>query len=121
MAGAAMYEGYKQGLSFVCNPFNASSSAIATVEWVFYLSKVRCMRPRPLGHLPSLLRLPPPQILDFMDTVFIVARGKWDQFIFLHVYHHSTIFIIYWFLTVAAYDGDIFYTIIANSIVHFFM
>ena len=71
------------------------------------------------GH--SLLCTSWPQILDFMDTFFIVARGKWDQFSFLHIYHHSTIFFIYWFLTVAAYDGDIFYTIIANSTVHFFM
>ena len=41
------------------------------------------------------------QILDFMDTVFIVARGKWDQFSFLHIYHHSSIFMVYWLLTVA--------------------
>jgi hypothetical protein len=86
-------------------------------------------------------------VLDFFDTFFIVARGKWDQFSFLHCYHHLSIFLTYWcvvrgrwacgklrwlakpttssalarsrrLVTVAAYDGDVYYTIIANSLVH---
>lgn len=60
-------------------------------------------------------------MLDFFDTFFIVARGSWAQFSFLHVYHHSSIFFIYWALTVMAYDGDVYYTIIANSFVHLVM
>lgn len=42
--------------------------------WVFYTSK----------------------ILDFFDTIIMVARGTWRQFSFLHVYHHTSIFMIYW-------------------------
>ena len=61
------------------------------------------------------------QILDFLDTVFIVARGKWRQLSFLHVYHHFSIFFFYWVNVNAGYDGDIFYTIIANSFVHLVM
>ena len=51
----------------VCNPHsNTGASALKDVLWLFYVSKV----------------------LDFADTFFIVVRGKWDQFSFLHVYHH---------------------------------
>lgn len=61
------------------------------------------------------------QILDFFDTFFIITRGKWEQFIFLHVYHHFSIFLTYWLVTNAAYDGDVYYTIVANSFVHLVM
>ena len=78
MAAAAFYGAYKQNYSLLCNPFITRSTAIASVLWVFYLSKV----------------------LDFFDTVFIIARGKWDQFSFLHVYHHFSIFLVYWAVSV---------------------
>ena len=45
---------------------------MANVLWLFYMSK----------------------ILDFMDTVFIVLGKKWEQLSFLHVYHHTTIFLV---------------------------
>ncbi len=51
----------------VCNAHvNTRSSELKDVLWLFYVSKV----------------------LDFADTFFIVVRGKWEQFSFLHVYHH---------------------------------
>lgn len=34
------------------------------------------------------------QILDFMDTVFIILKKSWRQLSFLHVYHHTTIFLV---------------------------
>lgn len=45
---------------------------MANVLWLFYMSK----------------------ILDFMDTLFIVLGKKWEQLSFLHVYHHTTIFLV---------------------------
>ena len=54
--------------------FNKAESGMAAMLWVFYTSK----------------------ILDFFDTIIMVARGKWRQFSFLHVYHHTSIFMIYW-------------------------
>jgi elongation of very long chain fatty acids protein 4 len=60
-------------------------------------------------------------VLDFFDTLFIVARGHWAQFSFLHVYHHFSIFLTYWLVTNAGADGDVFYTIVANSLVHLVM
>lgn len=71
----------------------------AAVLHVFYLSK----------------------ILDFFDTVFIITRRKFKQLIPLHVYHHSSIFVVYWLNMRCGYDGDIYYTIIANGFVHFVM
>jgi elongation of very long chain fatty acids protein 4 len=51
----------------------------------------------------------------------MIARGKWDQFSFLHVYHHFTIFLVYWMVTNAGYDGDVYFTIVANSFIHMVM
>jgi elongation of very long chain fatty acids protein 4 len=96
MMTAAFLQARKDNYSLVCNSFDASSKNMANITWVFYLSK----------------------ILDFCDTFFIVVRGKWQQFSFLHIYHHISIFLTYWIITVAAYDGDVYYTIIANSFIH---
>lgn len=95
MAGV---EAYKRGFSLICNEFNEKEEGLATVLWVFYLSK----------------------ILDFLDTFFIVVRGgaSWNQFSFLHTYHHVTIFLVYWLNANAGFDGDIYFTVVANSFVH---
>ena len=54
------------------NPFNQQNPPIGFVLYVFYISKV----------------------LDFMDTVFIILEKKWKQLSFLHVYHHTSIFLV---------------------------
>jgi elongation of very long chain fatty acids protein 4 len=53
-----------------------------------------------------------------VDTVFIIIEGNWRQFTFLHVFHHFTIFAFYWLNTYAGYDGDIWWTIVANGTIH---
>jgi elongation of very long chain fatty acids protein 4 len=60
-------------------------------------------------------------VLDFFDTIFMIARGQWAQFTFLHVYHHFSIFLTYWLVSNSGADGDVFYTVIANSFIHFVM
>lgn len=47
---------------------------IAAAMWWFYISK----------------------ILEFVDTAFFILRHKWNQLSFLHVYHHSTMFLFCW-------------------------
>ena len=150
----------------ICNAHsNTAESKLKDVLWLFYVSKV----------------------LDFADTFFIVVRGKWEQFSFLHIYHHfsserataraharrtdaadaglplarslararaqdrrcgrwaparslarslaahqlafaslarapallSPVFLTYWLVANAAPDGDVYYTVVANSFVHF--
>ncbi|KAF0684350.1 Aste57867_23663 [Aphanomyces stellatus] len=82
-----------------CNAFDAKSPVMGNVMWLFYISK----------------------ILDFMDTFFIIAGKKWKQLSFLHVYHHLTIFSIYWLNFRALYDGDVYLTIILNGFIHTIM
>lgn len=47
---------------------------LASAFWWFYISK----------------------ILEFTDTIFFILRKKWSQLTFLHVYHHSSMFVICW-------------------------
>jgi len=103
LCGYMMYgtvlEYQKENYQLICNPYNKAKSGMAAMLWVFYTSK----------------------ILDFFDTIIMVARGTWRQFSFLHVYHHTSIFMIYWLNLNAGYDGDIYYTIVLNGGIHFVM
>ena len=55
-----------------CNAFNKENPPVLFILYVFYLSKV----------------------LDFADTMFIIFEKKWKQLSFLHVYHHTSIFLV---------------------------
>jgi len=99
MMCAALLVAFDEDYSFLCNAFSLKKTTMASVTWVFYMSK----------------------ILDFVDTVFIVARRKWRQLSFLHVYHHSSIFMFYWLNVNVAGDGDVYYTIVVNSFIHLVM
>jgi elongation of very long chain fatty acids protein 4 len=90
----------ERNFPLICTPYEPlRTEGIPSVLWVFYISK----------------------IIDFADTFFIVARGKWVQFSFLHVYHHISIYLVYWFMVNGGYDGDIYFTIVANGVVHALM
>eukprot|EP00042_Codosiga_hollandica_P040075 m.341423 g.341423 ORF g.341423 m.341423 type:complete len:324 (-) comp55767_c0_seq1:134-1105(-) len=99
MIYAAIAEFVRQDYTLICNAFNPKELGMASVLLVFYLSK----------------------ILDFVDTLVIIVRRKWRQLSFLHVYHHISIFLVYWMNMRVGYDGDIYYTIVLNSFVHFVM
>lgn len=47
---------------------------VARVLWWYYFSK----------------------LIEFLDTVFFVLRKKTSQITFLHVYHHASMFNIWW-------------------------
>ncbi len=61
--------------------------------------------------------------LDFIDTVFIILRGKSkEQLSFLHLYHHSTIPIVWWYLLYTNYgNGTASFGALINSMVHLVM
>lgn len=99
MIAGALYAFVTGGYLPICNPHNYADSKVAGILWVFYVSKV----------------------LDFVDTFLIIARNKWDQFSFLHIYHHFSIFFVYWIVTNVGFDGDVYYTVVANSFVHLVM
>ena len=79
-----------------CNEYNTVNPPVANLLWLFYISKV----------------------WDFWDTVFIIVGKKWKQLSFLHVYHHTTIFLFYWLNCHVNYDGDIYLTILLNGFIH---
>jgi len=93
----ALFLAYRNGYSITpCVGYNKDSPAIANLLWLFYISKV----------------------WDFWDTIFIVVGKKWKQLSFLHVYHHTTIFLFYWLNANVFYDGDVYLTIVLNGFIH---
>lgn len=88
---------YRNGYTIMpCVGYNRDDPAIGNLLWLFYVSKV----------------------WDFWDTIFIVLGKKWRQLSFLHVYHHTTIFLFYWLNANVFYDGDIYLTIALNGFIH---
>jgi elongation of very long chain fatty acids protein 4 len=99
MVVSVLMEHRRRGLRPVCNAHNLAEDGIAAVLHVFYLSKA----------------------LDFADTVFMIVKSNWRQVSFLHVYHHSSIWLFYWLNTQCNYDSDIYFTIVLNGTIHFIM
>merc|ERR1712157_64089 len=88
---------YRNGYSLgVCNVYDQKNPPVANLLWIFYVSKV----------------------WDFMDTIFIVMGKKWRQLSFLHVYHHTTIFLFYWLNSHVNHGGDIVVTVFLNGFIH---
>jgi len=93
----AVFLAHRNGYSITpCVGYSQNSPPIANLLWLFYISKV----------------------WDFWDTIFIVLGKKWKQLSFLHVYHHTTIFLFYWLNANVFYDGDIYLTIVLNGFIH---
>ena len=72
---------------------------MASVLWVFYASKVP----------------------EFFDTVLMALKRNFRQITFLHVYHHSSIFIIWWFIISYCPGGSSYFSAALNSFVHVVM
>ena len=69
----ALVQAYKNNYTITpCVPFDTVTAPILPILYIFYVSKV----------------------LDFADTVFIILDKKWKQLSFLHVYHHTSIFLV---------------------------
>jgi len=72
---------------------------LARILWIFYVSK----------------------IVEFIDTWIMILKKNDRQISFLHVYHHATIFPI-WFLVLAfAPGGDSYFSAAQNSFIHVLM
>ncbi|XP_026194581.1 elongation of very long chain fatty acids protein 5-like [Cyclospora cayetanensis] len=88
-----------ENYSFLCNRFNVPNTRMAEVTWFFYMLKY----------------------LDLFDTVFMIVRGNWRQLSFLHVYHHSSVIYISWVNASVGFDGEIYYVVALNALVHVVM
>lgn len=95
--------GISQGYALLCQPVDYSTTPLgyreASVSWWYFFSK----------------------ILEYMDTVFFILRKKNGQITFLHVYHHSTMAIICWYVAKYVPGGEKFYSGGLNTLVHVFM
>jgi len=76
-----------------------SGLPMASVLWVFYMSKVP----------------------EFFDTVLMALKQNFRQITFLHVYHHSSIFVIWWMVISYAPGGSSYWSAALNSFVHVVM
>jgi len=86
MAVSIGLEAHNQGYSFWGNAVDDTERGwpMAKLIWLFTFSK----------------------ILEFMDTLIMILKKNFRQVSFLHVYHHSTIFAIWWLVTLMAPSGD---------------
>ena len=94
---------YKRGYNLVCQLVDVSNDEyelrIANVVWWYYVSK--CM--------------------EFMDTFFFIMRKKENQLSFLHIYHHSTMFCVWWAGTRFVPGGSVLTAVMVNCFVHVLM
>jgi len=61
------------------------------------------------------------KIPEFVDTVIMVLKKNFHQITFLHVYHHGSIFAIWWLVTYLAPNGEAYYSAALNSFIHVVM
>ena len=78
---------------------SAKGVGLANVLWVFFVSKIP----------------------EFVDTWIMVMKKNDRQISFLHLYHHSTIFMIWWAIVYYAPGGDSYLSAAMNSFVHVLM
>ncbi|KAK3585443.1 hypothetical protein CHS0354_020164 [Potamilus streckersoni] len=93
----------KLGYSYSCQPVSYSDDPdeirIAKALWWFYFSKC----------------------VEMLDTIFFVLRKKNNQISFLHVYHHATMFPIWWIGVKWVAGGQSFFGAMINSFIHVVM
>uniref|UniRef100_A0A0P4XV02 Elongation of very long chain fatty acids protein n=1 Tax=Daphnia magna TaxID=35525 RepID=A0A0P4XV02_9CRUS len=91
---------HRKQYNWLCQPVNYSDDPdeirIASALWWYYFSR----------------------LVEMMDTIFLVMRKKWQQLTFLHVYHHSTMFMLWWIGVKWVPGGSAFFAAMVNSFIH---
>jgi len=59
--------------------------------------------------------------IEFADTLFFVLRKKDRQLTFLHKYHHSSMFLVWWIAARFVPGGSAIIPVVVNSLVHVIM
>ncbi|XP_031639666.1 elongation of very long chain fatty acids protein 4-like [Contarinia nasturtii] len=89
--------------NYLCQPYKPIYSTgelrITNAVWWFYFSKC----------------------IEFCDSLFFVLRKKDLQLSFLHVYHHSTMFPLWWVGVKYVPSGSTFLPAMTNSAIHVLM
>ncbi|XP_059156417.1 elongation of very long chain fatty acids protein 4-like isoform X2 [Physella acuta] len=91
------------GYSYSCQPVSYTQDPhemrIAKALWWFYFSKC----------------------IEMLDTIFFILRKKNNQVSFLHVYHHATMFPIWYIGVKWVAGGQSFFGAMINSFIHVIM
>lgn len=94
---------YRSGYNLFCQRLTVSTDKnemqVTNALWYYYFSKA----------------------IEFMDTVFMIIRKRNNQITFLHVFHHSTMLIIWWIVMTWIPGGQAWFGPVLNSAVHVFM
>lgn len=61
------------------------------------------------------------KIYEFIDSFIMIAKRNFHQLSFLHIYHHSSVSLLWWYLSTYYPCGDVYIPIVLNSIVHIIM
>lgn len=88
--------------SYLCQPcqvYPKDEIRISSAIWWFYISKC----------------------IEFCDSFFFILRKKDKQLSFLHVYHHSTMFPMWWIVVKYVPCGSTFMPAMLNSFIHIFV
>ncbi|KAG1658195.1 Elongation of very long chain fatty acids protein 4 [Nymphon striatum] len=97
------YCSVKRGYSWSCQLVDTSDNIfelrIASALWWYYISK----------------------LVEFFDTFFFISRKKNSQLSFLHIYHHSTMFVLWWIGVKWVPGGSAVPGALLNSFVHVLM
>ncbi|GCC27171.1 elongation of very long chain fatty acids protein 4a isoform X1 [Chiloscyllium punctatum] len=91
------------GYSYICQTVNYTDDVnevrIASALWWYYVSKG----------------------IEYLDTVFFILRKKFNQVSFLHVYHHFTMFTLWWIGIKWVAGGQSFFGAHMNAVIHIVM
>ncbi|XP_012887711.1 PREDICTED: elongation of very long chain fatty acids protein 4 [Dipodomys ordii] len=94
---------YNAGYSYICQTVDYSNNVnevrIAAALWWYFVSKG----------------------VEYLDTVFFILRKKNNQVSFLHVYHHCTMFTLWWIGIKWVAGGQAFFGAQMNSFIHVIM
>ncbi|CAF0937460.1 unnamed protein product [Rotaria sordida] len=94
---------YRRNYNLLCQPLIVSKDKnemkITNALWLYYFSKA----------------------IEFIDTIFMVVRKRFTQITFLHVFHHSTMLLIWWVVMTWIPGGQAWFGPVFNSVVHVFM
>ncbi|XP_065557065.1 very long chain fatty acid elongase 4-like [Artemia franciscana] len=105
-----LYIGYElavsstaRGYNYYCQPVNYSNNVyelrIASALWWYYFSR----------------------LIEMSDSLIFILRKKTNQLSFLHIYHHSTMFLLWWIGIKWVAGGSAFLAAMINSFIHVFM
>eukprot|EP00271_Cylindrocystis_brebissonii_P016019 TRINITY_DN39151_c0_g1_i1.p1 TRINITY_DN39151_c0_g1~~TRINITY_DN39151_c0_g1_i1.p1 ORF type:complete len:282 (-),score=15.24 TRINITY_DN39151_c0_g1_i1:469-1314(-) len=103
LCGLSLYMGigiliecWRNGFMLLGNPILPSQVKLGHLIYIFYISK----------------------LYEFMDTIIMLLKRNLRQVSYLHVYHHSTICLIWWMMAYRCPGGDAYFSALFNSWIH---